>query len=382
VDIQTLKHKTPTSPAFVVDEIELLKALQALSILREQSGCKVLYSIKSLPLTVVMALAKPYVEGFSVSSLFEARLANEILAGQGSIHLTTPGIRPDEIAELVSVCSHISCNSISQYRRVKLENQEKTSIGLRVNPKISFSDDARYDPCRQFSKLGVDVNELVNGDIINTIKGLHFHTVFAATEYTALFQTLTKLRSLMGDKFEALEWLNFGGGYFYGQIADNEGFSQVVTQLRDEFGVDIYIEPGNAIVGKAGYLLSTVIDCFNSDGKAIAVLDTSVNHHPEVFEFQRQPELVGHDPTGRYSALLAGSTCLAGDLFGEYRFNQPLQVGERLVFKHVGAYSLVKANRFNGYNLPDVYIADEDQIKRIKQYSYQDYRQQWLGDIK
>jgi len=380
VDIQTLKHKTPTSPAFVVNENELLKALQALSILRERSGCKVLYSIKSLPLTVVMALAKTYVEGFSVSSLFEARLANEILAGQGTIHLTTPGIRPDEIKELVSICSHISCNSINQYRRVNLENQDKSSIGLRVNPKISFSDDPRYDPCRQFSKLGVDINDLLNGDSINTIKGLHFHTVFAATQYTALFQTLTKLRSLMGEKFEVLDWLNFGGGYFYGQIADNEGFCQVVTQLRDEFGVDIYIEPGNAIVGKAGYLLCTVIDCFNSDGKAVAVLDTSVNHHPEVFEFQRQPELVGHDPTGRYSALLAGSTCLAGDLFGEYRFNQPLQVGERLVFKHVGAYSLVKANRFNGYNLPDVYMANEDQIRRIKQYSYEDYRQQWLGD--
>jgi carboxynorspermidine decarboxylase len=123
-----------------------------------------------------------------------------------------------------------------------------------------------------------------------------------------------------------------------------------------------------------------VIDSFDSDGKAIAILDTSVNHHPQVFEYQRQPELFEHDSNGFYPVILAGSTCLAGDLFGEYRFSRPLLVGDKVVFKQVGAYSMVKANRFNGYNLPDVYMANGEQVRRIKQHPYQEYRQQWMSD--
>ncbi|MDA1343168.1 MAG: carboxynorspermidine decarboxylase [Proteobacteria bacterium] len=384
MNIQALKDSVPSSPAFVVDESEILKALKVLVMLRDKSACKVLYSIKSLPLSAVMMLAKSYVDGFSVSSLFEARLANEILTGQGSIHLTTPGIRPDEVAELTSLCTHISCNSISQFRQVASVTQSKASqsfIGLRINPKLSFAEDERYDPCRKYSKLGADISEVLNSDIFNKIKGLHFHTVFSAPDYVPLLQTMDKLRQLMGNQLANLDWLNLGGGYLFDQIADNSGFIEQVTQLKQEFNIDVIIEPGNAVVGKAGYLLATVLDCFNSDGKAIAVLDTSVNHNPQVFEYQRQPELAEHDPEGIYPVILAGSTCLAGDIFGEYCFNQPLLVGDKLVFKNLGAYSLVKANRFNGYNLPDVYMTNGEQIRLIKQNTYVDYRRQWVGDV-
>ncbi len=381
MDIQALKDSVPSSPAFVVDEAEILKALKALVKLRELSGCKVLYSIKSLPLSAVMELSKPYLDGFSVSSLFEARLADEILAGQGSIHLTTPGIRSDEVAELTSLCSHISCNSISQFRQVASIASNKALIGLRINPKLSFTDDARYDPCRQYSKLGVDIGDVLSPDIAGQIKGLHFHTVFSATDYAPLIQTLDKLRHLMGKQLTNLDWLNLGGGYLFDQIADSSGFVEQVRQLKQDFDLEVIIEPGNAVVGKAGYLLATVIDRFDSDGKTIAILDISINHHPEVFEYQRQPELVEHDPEGAYHAILAGCTCLAGDIFGEYCFNQPVSVGDKLVFKNVGSYSLVKANRFNGYNLPDVYMTNGEQIRRIKHHTYQDYRQQWVSDI-
>jgi carboxynorspermidine decarboxylase len=380
MDIQALKNSVPSSPAFVIDETEVLKALLALVKLRELSGCKVLYSIKSLPLSAVMELSKPYVDGFSVSSLFEARLADEVLAGQGGIHLTTPGIRSDEVAELTSLCSHISCNSISQFQQVASVAQNQASVGLRINPKLSFTEDCRYDPCREHSKLGADLGDLTGSDIMQKIKGLLLHTVFSATDYAPLMQTLYKLQHLIGKRLANLDWLNLGGGYLFDQIPDNSSFIEQVRQLKNGFDLEVFIEPGNAIVGKAGYLLATVIDCFNSDGKAIAILDTSINHHPEVFEYQRQPELFEHNPNGFYSVILAGSTCLAGDLFGEYRFNQPLLVGDKVVFKQLGAYSLSKANRFNGYNLPDVYMTNGEQIRLIKQHTYQDYRQQWMSD--
>jgi carboxynorspermidine decarboxylase len=126
--------------------------------------------------------------------------------------------------------------------------------------------------------------------------------------------------------------------------------------------------------------VATVLDCFVSDGETIVILDTSINHNPEVFEYQRQPELHEHDPDGQYVAILAGCTCLAGDVFGQYRFKEPLEVGDRVVFKNVGAYTLIKANRFNGYNLPDIYLSNSLRVKKMKHYDYQDYRRQWLAD--
>jgi carboxynorspermidine decarboxylase len=379
MDIQELKDKIQVTPAMVWDEQKILNALMVLGNFRERTGCKVLYSIKSLPLVSVLSFLKPHVDGFSVSSLFEARLAEEMLAGQGSLHLSTPGIKPDEIEELVALCSHISCNSTGQYQRISA-SKTFDNLGLRVNPKLSFAKDPRFDPCRQFSKLGVDLNEVAALDYLNIIKGLHFHTVYSETDSKPLLQTLDKLQRVMGNKLARLNWLNLGGGYLSDQVYDDPLLIDKIISLKNEFNLDIFIEPGNAVVGNAGYLIATVIDRFNSDGKAIAILDTSVNHLPQVFEYQVQPELNEHIENGQYTVLLAGNTCLAGDIFGEYRFHQPVSVGDKVVFKGVGAYSLVKANRFNGYNLPDVYLADNVKLTKINQYSYQDYRQYWRSD--
>nr|WP_308471941.1 carboxynorspermidine decarboxylase [Methylobacter tundripaludum] len=375
-----LKDSVYSSPAFVLDEIEMTKALETLAELRVQCGCKILYSIKSLPFSAVMDMAKPFVDGFSVSSLFEARLADEVLAGQGSIHLTTPGIRQDELDELSLLCSHISFNSLTQYRRYSETAGAQSSIGLRVNPKLSFLHDERFDPCRQHSKLGVAIDELSHSICLDQIEGLHVHNVFSATDFTPLIKTIEKLRQHFGAGLAQLEWLNIGGGYLFGQIEDHRPFVELVNKLKHDFGVEVYIEPGKAVVGRAGHLVATVLDHFVSDGETIVILDTSINHNPEVFEYQRQPELHEHDPDGEYAAILVGCTCLAGDVFGQYRFKEPLEVGDRVVFKNVGAYTLIKANRFNGYNLPDIYLSNSLRVKKMKHYDYQDYRRQWLAD--
>ncbi len=380
MDFQVLKDSVYSSPAFVLDEIEMTKALETLAELRTQCGCKILYSIKSLPFSAVMDMAKPFVDGFSVSSLFEARLADEVLAGQGSIHLTTPGIRQDELDELSLLCSHISFNSLTQYQRYSETAGAQSSIGLRVNPKLSFLHDERFDPCRQHSKLGVAIEELSHSICLDQIEGLHVHNVFSATDFTPLIKTIEKLQQHLGAGLAQLEWLNIGGGYLFGQIEDHRPFVELVNKLKHDFGVEVYIEPGKAIVGRAGHLVATVLDRFVSDGETIVILDTSINHNPEVFEYQRQPELYEHDPDGQYAAILAGCTCLAGDVFGHYRFKEPLEVGDRVVFKNVGAYTLIKANRFNGYNLPDIYLSNSLRVKKMKHYDYQDYRRQWLAD--
>jgi len=380
MDISVLAGADITTPAMVLDKAQLLSNLQSLGRLRQQSGCKALYSIKSLPFTPVLAAAKPYIDGFSVSSLFEAKLANEVLAKAGSLHLTTPGIRPDEVAELSGLCSHISLNSLSQHQRFAPLIGVQTSIGLRVNPKLSFVQDPRYDPCRQHSKLGVDIDALWQSSAIGHIQGLHIHTNFSGSDYGPLVKTVQKLTLYLRDKLGELRWLNLGGGYLYCQINGQQAFIEQVRSLKDTFGLDVYIEPGKSVLENTTHLVASVIDLFVSDGKTVAILDTSVNHQPEVFEYQFHPEIVGQTAHGQHQAILAGSTCLAGDLFGEYHFDQPLQLGDKIVFKNVGAYSLVKASRFNGYNLPDIYQYDENGLEKLKHYTYQDYRQQWAID--
>lgn len=377
MDFDQLKKNITSSPAFVFDENTLITNLTQLVDLKKQSGCKILYSIKALPLELVLKLTTEYLDGLSVSSLFEARLAKEVLADTASIHITTPGLRTDEFKEINSLCSHISFNSLTQFNR--LQNQATTaqsSLGLRLNPKLSFSSDRRFDPCRPFSKLGIALDDLT--DIPETIEGLHFHTVFSNTNYQSLEKTIKALESRLGDKLKKLKWLNLGGGYLYHQIDNQQPFIDLVKQLKSKYELDVFIEPGKAVVGNAGYLVSSVIDCFTADGKNIAVLDTSINHNPEVFEYQRSPELLEANNKGDHSSLLVGSSCLAGDIFGEYKFQKPPKVGDKLTFSNVGAYSLIKANRFNGYNLPDIYWLDNNnKLLPIKQSNYQDYRKQW-----
>jgi carboxynorspermidine decarboxylase len=380
MDYQLLKNSVNSTPAFILDETQILLNLQVLDKLRQQSGCKLLYSIKALPFSALLEIIRPFVDGFSVSSLFEARLSREILPADRSIHLTTPGVRPDEIAELSSLCTHISFNSLSQYQRYAETAKNQSEMGLRLNPKLSFLSDDRFNPCRKYSKLGVDIDDLWQSSCLDHIKGLHIHTVFSATDFTPLIKTIDKLRSYFGNNLAQLDWLNLGGGYLFAQIPDHQPFIDLVNKLKNDFELEVFIEPGKAIVGNTGHLVASVIDSFVSDGKNIAVLDTSINHNPEVFEYQRQPELHEHNSKGLYSVFLVGCTCLAGDVFGEYRFNSPLKIGDKVVFKQLGAYSLIKANRFNGFNLPVIGLYRDTQTKIMKQYTYQDYLQQWLAD--
>ena len=377
MDFQRIKDKIDCSPAFIINTDQLEKNLMQLHSLRQQCDCKVLYSVKALPLTNILKTAKPFVDGFSVSSLFEAQLAQQFLNNDGTLHITTPGLRTDEWRVLSPLLSHISFNSLTQYQRFKDLGITSTSVGLRVNPKLSFLSDVRFDPCRPHSKLGINIDELLEANSLQDIQGLHIHTVFSATDYTSIIKTVDKLRRYLDNRLACLDWINLGGGYLFNDIKDHQPLIRLMTDLKDDYKLDLYIEPGKAIIDNTGYLATTVLDIFMSDGKTIAILDTSINHHPEVFEYQRRLDLHEHQPHSKYKVILAGSSCLAGDIFGEYQFIEPLKVGDKLLFKNVGAYSLIKANRFNGYNLPTIYSYQNQQLHKEKQYHFSDYCQQW-----
>ena len=371
------------TPAFVFDEQAILKAVDLVASLGASSGCNILFAVKALSLVEILRLMASRVDGLAVSSLFEACLAREACDQSGTVHFTAPCLRADEIDIITDLCDYISFNSLSQWSRFGQIVVGRASCGLRVNPRLSFVDDIRYSPCRKHSKLGVPLDTLVEAvrtkpDQLHRIRGLHFHTNCDSSDFSQLLATVRHLDKLLPTLLDRVEWVNVGGGYLFDEAGDFAGFSEAVHLLKSKYGVTVFAEPGAALVREAGFLVSSVVDLFESDGKSVAVLDTTVNHWPEVFEYQFEPDVVGHVDSGRYGYVLAGCTCLGGDVFGEYAFEQPLEVGSRVVFANAGAYSLVKAHMFNGVNLPTIYVRTETgELLLTKRFTYDDFATRW-----
>ena len=376
------------TPAFVYDEGEVQRVLDIASALQAETGCRMLYSVKPLCLPSLLEMIAPQLAGFAVSSPFEARLARSVLADGGSIHFTSPGIRPREVADLAFLCDYVAFNSLSQWRRHKSDFSGRASLGIRANPGLSFLDDERYDPARPHSKLGVSVDELsvaesCSGHVFAGVDGILVHSNCESTDFSELQQTVDCLEDKIPDALARLNWLNLGGGYLLNEGVDLEPLRRILRSLRSKYGLEVFLEPGAAFVRSAGYIVSTVLDRFASGGKEVLVLDTTVNHIPELLEFDFEPDVAGHDEDGTWSCILAGCTCLAGDVFGEYSFNHPLQVGDRVVFLNAGSYSLAKAHTFNGVNLPNIYSMDKlGKIRLVKQFTYEDFAARWETNVR
>ena len=365
------------TPAFVYDETVVIDRLIALSEVRSNSGCKILYSIKAAPLTGLLKSIAEYVDGFSASSLFECQIAKEILGNKGSLHITSPGLREGDVKSIVDISDYISFNSMSQWQNNKCIVSGKLNCGLRLNPEKSFARDERYDPCRQYSKLGIPVSVVVNNNL-DGIQGFHLHNNCESHDFVELKRTLEHVYELLDSELETMQWVNLGGGYFIDHAEQLRELEKIIKNLKDKYTLDVFIEPGKGVVGSAGFLITSVVDLFESDGKEIAILDTTVNHLPEVFEYQYKPHILQENPGGEYEYCLAGCSCLSGDLFGDYYFEKALEIGSRVIFKNVGAYMLVKANMFNGINLPIVNILKPDETLVLeKEFSYADFREKY-----
>lgn len=375
--ITAASDKIAQTPALIYDESDILNRLSSLSEVRSNSACKVLYSIKAAPQSGLLNIISDHVDGFSASSLFECQLAKENLTNGGSVHITTPGLRQQDVESIVRHADYISFNSMSQWQNHKQFIKDNLNCGLRVNPEISFAKDERYDPCRKYSKLGVALSELVDINL-EGIQGLHLHNNCESHDYSELRQTVERVCQVLGSELERMQWLNLGGGYFIDDKTQLQLLGKIINDLKKKYSLEVFIEPGKGIVRSAGYLVASVIDLITSGGKQIAILDTSVNHLPEVFEYQFRPDILEEQPDGKHEYRLAGCSCLSGDLFGDYRFAQALKIGSRVIFRNVGAYMFVKANMFNGINLPSVNILQSDQTLLLhKEFSYKHFREKY-----
>ena len=349
------------TPAFVYSVGGLRERVSEVRRIADSAGCRLLYSIKACETGGVLGALASYLDGFAASSPFEARLARGVVEGDGEVHLFSPAVAPNEVEEVAALCDYVSLNSLGQLRRYSHLLRGGVRCGLRVNPGLSHVDDERYDPGRPQSKLGVGIDDLpAGGAPLPGVSGLHVHDNCDSHDLTQLLETVLRLDARLGRLLDVMEWINLGGGYLFGEIDDLQPLYEAAGLLKMRYGLDVYVEPGAALVRDAGCLVSTVLDLFDTGGKQIAVLDTTVNHMPEVFEYQFKPDVAGDVGTGGHRYVLAGRSCLAGDVFGEYGFDEPLEPGSRVVFTSAGAYTLVKAHTFNGIDLPAVYMMEED----------------------
>jgi carboxynorspermidine decarboxylase len=367
------------SPAFVFDELSLLASLHAMQGFAASGKCRALFSVKSLAISDVLVTIARSVDGFSASSLFETKLARDIGGQRSLVSYIGPILRDHELNELESLCDRITINSLSQLDRFAGRLAQECEIGIRLNPGVSFVEDPRYDPCRRDSKLGVPLERFraalrSEPDRFANVSGIHFHSNCDSENTDQLIATIRQVESVLGDDLRRFRWLNVGGGYLFN---DSCAVTRAVSEfhrVRERYGLEIVVEPGAAIVRSAGTIVATVEDIVEGDQQPIAILDTTVNHWPEVFEYQFEPDVEGHVDDGQFTYLLAGCSCLAGDLFGVYSFNAPLEVGSRVVFRNAGAYSIVKAHMFNGINLPNIYsLTEAGELVLVKRFTYEDF---------
>lgn len=368
------------TPAFILDETTMVGALNTLNRIGQNTGIKTLFAVKSCAIAFALQKMIPYIDGFATSSVFETKIARSIAGTRRWVHLTKPGISADELSEITEMCDFLSFNSLAQWERYCDLVRGKVSCGLRINLQLSFVRDKRYDPCRKHSKLGVALHMLddalrSNSKRTGEIRGIHFHNNCESLDFAELVASIQKLESKLKDLLVSMDWINIGGGYLFEECANLDAMAEAVGLLQRRYGLSVAFEPGKGVIGEAGFIVATIVDIFKSDGRMIAVLDTTINHMPEVFEYQYKPDIAQESEEGTYSYILAGATCLAGDVFGEYRFDEPLEIGSRIVFENMGAYTLVKANMFNGINLPTIYAYTQDgKLEMKKQFTYEDFR--------
>lgn len=367
--------EVPT-PSYIVDEARLTRNLSVLARVKKETGCRILLAQKAFSMFYFYPLIRVYLDGSTASGLFEARLGKEKMGGE--THVFSPAYREDEFDELLTCADHIVFNSFGEWRRFGEKALKAGAVcGLRVNPEHSTQDTPIYDPCAPGSRLGVRIADF-EPEALDGISGLHFHTL-CEQGAEPLAETLDAFEEKFGAYLSRMKWVNFGGGHHITKPGYNlELLASCIRRMKEKYGLTVYLEPGEAVAYHAGDLVTTVLDVVPSgEGTPpVAILDTSAAcHMPDVIEMPYRPPLYGAgEPNEKaYTYRLAGPTCLAGDVIGDYSFDGPLTRGMRLVFGDMAIYSMVKNNTFNGMALPAIVAAEAEGWHIVRSFGYEDF---------
>ena len=372
IDISSL----PT-PSYIVDERLLIKNLEKLKSIIDRTGCRILLAQKGFSMFYFYPLIKKYLNGTTASSLYEARLGFEEMGNE--THIFNPSYREDEIDEILSMVDHIVFNSFNQWSKYKniVKSHERTiSCGLRVNPEYSSVETEIYNPTGKFSRFGVTrVN--FKEDELDGIDGLHFHALCEQNS-DALEATLVAFEEKFGQYLHGMKWVNFGGGHHITRDDyDVEKLINCINHIKNKYNVEVYLEPGEAVALNTGFLVTEVLDTIYNEMDILLVDTSAACHMPDVIEMPYRPFIInsGIPNEKAYTYKLGGPTCLAGDVIGDYSFDNPINIGDKLIFTDMAHYSMVKNNTFNGINLPAIAVyTEKDGVKVIKSFKYEDFR--------
>lgn len=375
--LEKIYYQIP-SPCYVLEEEKLIRNLNILDSVQKRSGAKVLLALKGYAMWSTFKLCGEYLAGITASGLHEAKLGREEMNKE--VHTYSPAFKEEEIDEIVALSDHIIFNSFNQWERFKnriLNGSKKISCGIRVNPEYSEVNPPIYNPCIPGSRLGV-IRKHFREELLNGIEGLHFHT-HCEQNSDALARTLPHFEEKFGEFIPKMKWINFGGGHHITRADyDINRLVDLIIDFKKRYnGIEVYLEPGEAVGWQSGFLIGTVLDIINN-GIDIAILDISAAAHmPDCLEMPYRPEVrfAGLPNEKKYTYRFAGNTCLAGDVIGDYSFDEPLKVGDRVIFEDMIHYTMVKNNTFNGVPLPSIgMITKDSEFRLIKSFGYEDYK--------
>ena len=372
-----MKLEQVSTPAYILEEDKLIKNLEILKRVQEESGCKILLAQKCFSMFRVYPMIGQYISGCTASGLYEARLGFEEMKKEN--HVFSPAYKEEDFDEILSYCDHIIFNSVNQLCKFKEKCQKAgKSFGLRINPQCSTQGDhAIYDPCAPGSRLGVTADKLTAADL-EGVDGLHFHTL-CEQNADALETTLQAVEAKFGHYLHQMKWLNMGGGHHITRADyDVEKLISLIRHVKETYHLEVYLEPGEAVALNAGLLKATVLDKVENGGITTLILDASAAcHMPDVLEMPYRPPLMDSGQPGEksYTYRLSSFTCLAGDIIGDYSFNRELDEGDVLYFEDMAIYSMVKNNTFNGIPLPDLVVKKADgSCELVKRFGYDDFK--------
>lgn len=367
--------QVPT-PAYVIDEAKLVNNLEILKSVQDRTGCKVLLAQKAFSMYATYPLISQYLAGTTASGLYEAKLGREEFGGE--VHVFAPAFKDVDLEEILEIADHIVFNSERQLRKhVDKCRAVGVSVGLRINPECSTQGDhALYDPCAAGSRFGVRIDQF-SEDLLDLVDGLHFHTLCEQNS-DDLKTTLDAVEAKFGPYLHRIKWLNMGGGHHVTrEDYDLDLLISSIQHMQETYGLEVYIEPGEAIALNAGYLVTEVLDIIEN-GIETLVLDASATcHMPDVLEMPYRPPLRHGFEAGEktYTYRLSSNTCLTGDIIGDYSFEKPVEIGDKLYFEDMAIYSFVKNNTFNGIGLPSLVLMDKTGDCRIvKSFGYEDFK--------
>jgi len=377
-----MQYKKLQTPYYLCEEELLERNLKILDDVQQRSGAKIILALKGFAMWSTFDLVSRYLKGCTASGLYEARLAREEFCKfnpNAEVHTYSPAFKEDEIEQIARISDHIVFNSPSQLHRYAKRVKEvnpNIEISLRLNPEVSASPVDIYNPCGLYSRLGTTI-ENFDESVLEHLDGLNFH---ALCEQGAdeLEEVLTAFEKNFSKYFKNLKYINFGGGHHITKKGyDVEKLIRLITAFRQTYGVEVYLEPGEAVGWETGSLVATVLDIFEN-GMNVAILDTSAEAHmPDTLAMPYRAEVRGAGKAGekKYTYRLGGNTCLAGDIMGDYSFDKPLKVGDRVIFEDQIHYTFVKNTTFNGIKLPSLAIKRSDgSVELVKEFGYEDYR--------